>query len=297
MGKNGGARDANAGAKREVEDDARHPVRDDLTPDDLDAQVSVRDQRGGFLWVANDVLRDYGPRVGAYGVAVYACLAMFANGDTSTCFPSHQVIADLLGLSRPTVLKALRGLAEVGLISMRQRRAGGQTSSEYTLLSPGATVARQRPQRPRAVNVVDSGCKRGLQRAVNVVDSNNTHSNNTHKQDVAPAAPNGFDGSHSQMVQAIADVCKLDLNLQGSRIGQTAKQLRESGYSVAAVRAFKAWWLADDWRRERRPYPSLEDVLRDLPKAVAAGAAEGPGAANDAWADFDVSRIRAEDVL
>lgn len=131
---------------------------------------TVRDRRApGWLWIKYEVLTEYGPTIGATGVAVYAALARFANNETQTCFPSQDTIAKMLGLTRQTVNKALDSLEKAGLIEIRgrTRESGGRASNEYTLLPVPEHAPPQ--QGENAVKNFDSG--EDGQSAVNEVDS------------------------------------------------------------------------------------------------------------------------------
>lgn len=103
-------------------------------------------RRPGWCWLDNAVIDDYAPRIGAHGLAVYLVLVRFADRD-GNCFPAHQKIMDLLGLSRNTVKKALDALTDAGLLRVAARRGddGSQTSHLYTLLHVGQVSPRDTP--------------------------------------------------------------------------------------------------------------------------------------------------------
>jgi hypothetical protein len=99
----------------------------------------IRTRRPGqWCWLDTATIATYGPRIGAFGIAVYAVLAAHANGRTQACWPSIGRIACLLKLSRSTVKTTLRTLRKEGLIAIDPRRdaAGDPTSNSYTLLDP-----------------------------------------------------------------------------------------------------------------------------------------------------------------
>lgn len=93
-----------------------------------------------FFIVDNAVLLDYGPQIGAIGVAVYTAIAVHASGKgVRTAFPSYGTLARLLDLSRPTVIKAVQKLAAAGLVTVTVNEttaADGRTrhsTNTYTL--------------------------------------------------------------------------------------------------------------------------------------------------------------------
>jgi hypothetical protein len=122
-----------------------------VSPDMAAPPPPIRTRRPGqWCWLDTAIVATYGPRIGAYGVAVYAVLAQHANGRTQDCWPSIGLIARQLKLGRSTVKKTLHKLEAAGLIATHARRdpAGDPTSNQYTLLDPmpelPATVAEVR---------------------------------------------------------------------------------------------------------------------------------------------------------
>lgn len=83
----------------------------------MNTQIEVRDSRdGSFLWVDNDYLDTYAKLVGVNGTCVYFALCKFANKTTQKCFPSMETIAEMYGIHRRTVSKALRELEELNIV-------------------------------------------------------------------------------------------------------------------------------------------------------------------------------------
>jgi len=93
---------------------------------------------GQWCWLDTSIVAAYGPRIGAYGIAVYVALATHASNDTQACWPSIQRIASLVHLSRSTVKRALRTLEAIGLVHIQARQdgEGDPTSNLYTLTDP-----------------------------------------------------------------------------------------------------------------------------------------------------------------
>ena len=103
----------------------------------------VRDRRqANWFWMNKNVLDDYGPKIGANGIAVYAFLARCAN-EQGHAIPSIRYIAKHVGLSTNTVMKYITILEDHGLIEAQKRRdeAGDMTSTEYILLTPSLDEA------------------------------------------------------------------------------------------------------------------------------------------------------------
>jgi biotin operon repressor len=66
------------------------------------------------------VIKEYTPKIGSTGIAVYNFLASFVDTRQS-CFPSQKYIAEHLGYSRATVNKTIKVLEENGLIRIEKR--------------------------------------------------------------------------------------------------------------------------------------------------------------------------------
>ncbi len=84
-------------------------------------KIEIRDLRnGGWYWVHKAVIREYAPKVGAIGIAVYNFLASLADS-RQICFPSQRYIAEHLGYSRATINKKIKLLERSGLIKVDKR--------------------------------------------------------------------------------------------------------------------------------------------------------------------------------
>lgn len=163
-------------------------------------QSKVRDIRQpGHFWADNEVVDDYLPAIGVYGFAVYMLLAKYADAKTGQCDPSVGGMATKLGLSDPTVRKALDKLEACGLIRVKHRRRekNGKLinqTSVYTLLAvekhqrdiptkgdlvPNEVDHPTKPDLPGVLNEVYQGTKGDLPGVLNHVSRNNTHKNKT----------------------------------------------------------------------------------------------------------------------
>jgi hypothetical protein len=79
------------------------------------------------------------------------------------------------------------------------------------------------------------------------------------------------------MCAAVAEVCVLDMELVGPRVGKTAKELLKAGYGPEDVRTFLAWWKSDSFRAAHMPVPTLNQLLERIKQAREAGRAQAPG--------------------
>ena len=84
-------------------------------------KIEIRDLRnGGWYWVDKAVIKNFTPKVGAVGIAVYSFLASLADSSQG-CFPSQKYIAESLGYSRATINRNLKVLERYGLIRIDKR--------------------------------------------------------------------------------------------------------------------------------------------------------------------------------
>jgi hypothetical protein len=95
----------------------------------------LRDKRPQFLRVFDTEYKHFatipkGTR--AFAMAVYMCLASHASSKSDVVFPSHAVICEHTGLSKPTVIKAIDALIESGHVMVESRP---NKVNRYTLLS------------------------------------------------------------------------------------------------------------------------------------------------------------------
>ncbi len=87
-----------------------------------DEKAKVRDVRNGdWYWISKVVLDEYGKKIQPIGIAIYNCLAEYANQE-GFCFPSHKHIAEKIGSSISSVQRGIRILIKLGLISKKRKR-------------------------------------------------------------------------------------------------------------------------------------------------------------------------------
>lgn len=78
-------------------------------------------KNGGWYWLNRTVLIHHGRKLKPSGIAVYNVLASFANAKQS-CFPTQKTIADVVGVSRRTVMRKIRELNRLGIIRTEKRK-------------------------------------------------------------------------------------------------------------------------------------------------------------------------------
>ena len=243
----------------------------------------IRDQRRpGWLWLRNEIIDQYGAELGAIGIAVYVALCKHADNDTQECYPSHAAIGKAIGLSAPTVSKALARLCELNLITVEHRYddAGRQTSNLYTLLDfrpvekpdthpgykPDTGVGYPDFRRTR-LNELDSMNKTGG--LVSGDDLAAIQSGDVSAKEDAPPKPRRATTPKSSMdttmAQALASVCRQDLRIEGVRahITPIAADLSQAGYKpeqVARLYGRGGWWYLNDWRGQKGSVPTPKQI-------------------------------------
>ena len=87
----------------------------------LEECVDIRDLRdGGFLWLDKAALNLVSKETGNIGVVVYSWLCYYANSKAQDCFPSVTTLSKRSHISRRTVIRHLKKLEELGLISIQR---------------------------------------------------------------------------------------------------------------------------------------------------------------------------------
>jgi DNA-binding Lrp family transcriptional regulator len=79
-------------------------------------------RNGDWFWINKKVLQLFSRRLKSSRLAVYNVLASFANSKNQTCFPTQREIAELIGMSKRTVIRRIRQLQELGLLSVEKKR-------------------------------------------------------------------------------------------------------------------------------------------------------------------------------
>jgi len=106
---------------------------DDRTSADSFAEETfeVRDRRGGFLWVSNAVFDFFAKRLQSTTFMLYLALCRMANNSSQQCFPSQELLAEMIGIDERTVRRSMDELLSAKLIS--RKKVGRH--HEYALLS------------------------------------------------------------------------------------------------------------------------------------------------------------------
>ncbi len=93
-------------------------------------------KKGNWYWIDKNILHQYGRRLRPSGIAVYNELASFVNSETQTCFPTQKTMAELIGVSRRTIIRKIKLLKELVLIRVEKKKG----RCHYQLLKLKARV-------------------------------------------------------------------------------------------------------------------------------------------------------------
>jgi predicted transcriptional regulator len=127
----------------------------------------VQDKRQwNYTKVDNAVIDDSDLTI--YDKMTYIALCRFADHNTKDCFPGHQKLAEIIGASKPMVIKSLKRLEDMKLIEIQRRTEGKQKLTNiYNILG--------------VVNTVNQGSKQGLLGVVNDVNQGSKQRLHKHK--------------------------------------------------------------------------------------------------------------------
>lgn len=95
--------------------------------------AKVRDKRRErFFTIDNEIVDDFGERIGHHGIAVYVALARYTTGDSEQTEVGITKLAQRLKMGRAKLLSTVELLKDVGLIAVEY--GDRTTTNTYTLL-------------------------------------------------------------------------------------------------------------------------------------------------------------------
>ncbi len=73
-----------------------------------------------------------------------------------------------------------------------------------------------------------------------------------------------------EFCHTLADVCRLDFDLNQGQIRKTASGLWKNGkgYNPIDLQAFKTWWYKEDWRGKKGETPTLKHIIELIRRAT-----------------------------
>jgi hypothetical protein len=83
--------------------------------------------------IDNSIIDDCASQIGIYGLGIYVAIKRHLNQKTGDCYPSYQTIARKLGIDRSTVIRYVKKLKALNLLSplLRFKEDGSPTSNQY----------------------------------------------------------------------------------------------------------------------------------------------------------------------
>jgi hypothetical protein len=83
--------------------------------------------------INNSIIDDCAAQIGIYGLGIYVAIKRHLNQKTGDCYPSYQTIARKLGIDRSTVIRYVKKLKALNLLSplLRFKEDGSPTSNQY----------------------------------------------------------------------------------------------------------------------------------------------------------------------
>jgi len=91
---------------------------------------------GTYAVIPKWIIRS-GKRLSANAIATYVTIMSYADNATKKAHPARETIAEDMGVSVPTVARAIKELKDFGALKtdpdQKKNRVGGYSSSRYTL--------------------------------------------------------------------------------------------------------------------------------------------------------------------
>lgn len=83
--------------------------------------------------IDNSIIDEYLPQIGTYGFTIYIVIKRHLNQKTGDCYPSYQTIARKIGIDRGTVIRYVKKLKALNLLSpsLRFKEDGSPSSNQY----------------------------------------------------------------------------------------------------------------------------------------------------------------------
>lgn len=109
----------------------------------MSIKVQIRDRRGGNRYFIDNALLRGGwgkkEKLGPYGIAIYNALALHADIEDQTAYPSYATLGDLTGMSERQAIRMIAKLESFSIIhKVSNIHNGKQSSNIYELLHPNA---------------------------------------------------------------------------------------------------------------------------------------------------------------
>jgi len=205
--------------------------------------MEIRDNRAKeWFWLDNEYLNGYAKHLGVMCTNVYISLCRHADNSTQKCFPSMEMIGDEIGVRRNAVSKAIKTLAEWGIIDIEESydtKTKKRRNNIYTLLSKKNW--KEKPCTPKSHGKTEKPCTPNDESHALQESSNKTHINKTHK--LLLTQPSIF--SFEEEIQKLKNGTRVDYKI-------IALYWKKKGYIFENQKQFNS-----ALKRELRPASSL----------------------------------------
>lgn len=92
--------------------------------------------------IDNSIIDNLPAQIGIYGLGIYVAIKRYLNTKTDDCYPSYQTIAKKLHIDRGTVIRYVKKMKDLKIISpeWRFKEDGSHTSNQYNFQGTGISV-------------------------------------------------------------------------------------------------------------------------------------------------------------
>jgi hypothetical protein len=92
--------------------------------------------------IDNSIIDTLPAQIGIYGLGIYIAIKRYLNTITGDCYPSYQTIAKKLHIDRSTVIRYVKKMKALNVISpeWRFKEDGSHTSNQYNFQGTGNSV-------------------------------------------------------------------------------------------------------------------------------------------------------------
>jgi DNA-binding transcriptional ArsR family regulator len=217
--------------------------------------------------------------LGLEATRVMLQLRLHVNRKSGLAWPSHQTLAELLGMARPNVTRAIRVLRERGYITTEQRSFNGHT---HTVYRPGPHVSREIPGptpirgtqvSPEILPHVSPEIRPGISGDTQTPEGTPEENPETGvprsepafrvRAREAPPAPSYLPDDWEPSERAVTNACA-EFQLTPDQVAHETRRFasKQRGQGVRAVSWLDEWWR---WLDNVRPGSRLRDRLLGTP--------------------------------
>jgi hypothetical protein len=108
--------------------------------------------------IDNSIIDNLPAQIGIYGLGIYVAIKRYLNTKTDDCYPSYKTIAKKLHIDRGTVIRYVKKMKDLKIISpeWRFKEDGSHTSNQYNFQATEISVSSGSGTKPPEVVVQDN---------------------------------------------------------------------------------------------------------------------------------------------